>query len=398
MLKKTSLLLREAGFTGPGLLVDEAQARRNIATMAAKARAAGVRFRPHFKTHQSPEVGRWFADEGVTAITVSSLEMARHFADHGWRDITLALLVNPLQWPAIKRLALSLDARGGRLGILLDSPAVARQLRKEFPCPLDIWLKVDTGYGRTGVAWDDRDTLRRLLAALEPAGDIRGLLTHSGHAYGAATAAGRRRIWHRTLERMTAAREVLVQGEDRDRKPVRDLESCRDLKICQNLEISVGDTPCCATMERLDGPDEVRPGNFVFFDLMQWRQGVCRARELACGLVCPIIGIYPRSHRLVIHGGAVHLSRESLATGSGDPVFGYAGRLDGNRQVLEDAPVTSLSQEHGVLQIAPRLFPALTADLDVGDLLLIWPVHSCLSCNLMADYRSLAGAPIAKFP
>ena len=37
----------------PTLLLNEAIARRNIERMANKARQNGVRFRPHFKTHQS---------------------------------------------------------------------------------------------------------------------------------------------------------------------------------------------------------------------------------------------------------------------------------------------------------------------------------------------------------
>jgi len=57
--------------TRPTLVVDEGRVRRNIARMATKARASGVRFRPHFKTHQSAAIGAWFREEGVTAITAS---------------------------------------------------------------------------------------------------------------------------------------------------------------------------------------------------------------------------------------------------------------------------------------------------------------------------------------
>jgi D-serine deaminase-like pyridoxal phosphate-dependent protein len=78
----------------PTLLLDEGRARRNIFRMADKAASNQVRFRPHFKTHQSAAVGEWFRDVGVTAITVSSVEMARYFAAHGWNDITFAFPVN----------------------------------------------------------------------------------------------------------------------------------------------------------------------------------------------------------------------------------------------------------------------------------------------------------------
>ena len=57
----------------PTMLLDERRVHANIGRMAQKARANGVRFRPHFKTHQSERIGEWSRSEGVTAITVSSV-------------------------------------------------------------------------------------------------------------------------------------------------------------------------------------------------------------------------------------------------------------------------------------------------------------------------------------
>ena len=42
----------------PTLLIHRDRAERNIAAMARKAAASGVRFRPHFKTHQKDHHGR----------------------------------------------------------------------------------------------------------------------------------------------------------------------------------------------------------------------------------------------------------------------------------------------------------------------------------------------------
>ncbi|MEL6536712.1 MAG: alanine racemase, partial [Bacteroidota bacterium] len=73
----------------PTLLIDEARVRANARRMLAKAQKHGLRLRPHFKTHQSLEVGRWLREEGVQHATVSSLTMARYFAPE-WNDITVA--------------------------------------------------------------------------------------------------------------------------------------------------------------------------------------------------------------------------------------------------------------------------------------------------------------------
>ena len=81
--------------TRPTLLLDEQKCRANIARMAEKASGNKLIFRPHFKTHQSLELGRWFKDYGVTSITVSSVEMAEYFSSE-WNDITFAFPLNTI--------------------------------------------------------------------------------------------------------------------------------------------------------------------------------------------------------------------------------------------------------------------------------------------------------------
>ena len=62
----------------PTLVLNEERARANITRMAEKARANGVRLRPHFKTHQSAAIGDWFEAAGVRCITVSSAPGCRN--------------------------------------------------------------------------------------------------------------------------------------------------------------------------------------------------------------------------------------------------------------------------------------------------------------------------------
>ena len=71
-------MLREISktITRPTLLLDEVQAVKNIIYMVSKSKAHGKQFRPHFKTHQSAEIGGWFRKAGVKTITVSSVSMA----------------------------------------------------------------------------------------------------------------------------------------------------------------------------------------------------------------------------------------------------------------------------------------------------------------------------------
>ena len=105
-----------ASIEEPTLLLNEQTARANIHKMADKAHRFDLRFRPHFKTHQSAVIGEWFRYEGVSQITVSSVEMAEYFAVNGWQDITIAFSLNIRQMARIKALAERI-----RLSVLVEN-------------------------------------------------------------------------------------------------------------------------------------------------------------------------------------------------------------------------------------------------------------------------------------
>lgn len=356
---------RFAAIDRPTLVVDRTRAEQNIARMSAKAAASGVRFRPHFKTHNSVAVGEWFRAVGATAITVSSVEHATRFADAGWDDITIAFPLVTRAIPAIRELASRV-----RLGVLLDSPEAAAALAGVH-APLEVWVDVDAGYGRSGIAWDDPARLAEVATAVERLGRhrLRGVLTHSGQTYHAPSPAAIEAIWAETATRLRGARDVLAGTTG-----------------AADLEVSVGDTPGCSIVPRLDGVDEVRPGNFVFYDLQQLAVGACTEADLALAIACPIVGVYPARGEAVVHGGSVQLSRDA-APGPGDGE--NHGRLavveaDGWRLLpAEDGFVRGVSQEHGVL----RCSPSVLDQLRVGDLAFIVPAHACLPANLIRYWQ-----------
>jgi len=348
----------------PTLLLAEATARLNIERMAGKARTAGVRFRPHYKTHQSAEVGGWFRDCGVEEITVSSLAMARYFADHGWCDITLAVPVNLRQLEAIDRLAGEI-----RLGLVVDCGESLRALRDRLTNSADLWIEIDPAYGRTGIPWDRTEAVVDLArqAATCPTLRLRGLLTHSGQTYLASSVEEIRQIWQQTKARLGVLREAL-ENEGLD------------------CLLSVGDTPGCSVTDPLAGVDEVRPGNFVFFDLMQYQLGACAATDMALTVACPVIGVYPGRRRVAIYGGSVHLGREPL-TRPGDDRTVYGLALPEGRTPADGfagaALLTGLTQEHGLLEASGQLI----RQVRVGGLLTIYPVHACITAALHNGYR-----------
>ncbi len=357
--------------TKPTLLLDARRAKTNIQTMMGKAKANGLRFRPHFKTHQSATVGEWFRAAGVTAITVSSVDMARYFADHDWGDITIAFPVNVREIDEINALAARVN-----LHLLADSSTAIDRLADELIHDVNVWIEVDTGYKRSGVRWDDGPALDAIAASLTHADrlNLRGLLAHAGHTYGVRSTEEVAVIYDTAVERMRAARDDLAATTG-----------------VHDLEISIGDTPACSMLDDLWGVDEMRPGNFVFYDLTQWQIGACEETEIAVAVACPVVAIYPDRHEFVLYGGAIHLAKEALARPDGSPDFGHIAFVheEGWAAALAGVYLRSVSQEHGVVAVDSTIWSAVAHTLQIGDLVAVLPVHSCLTANLLKRYVTL---------
>ena len=353
----------------PTLLLNEAAVRSNIRRMVQKTRAAGIRFRPHFKTHQSAEIGEWFREEGVSAITVSSVDMAVYFANNGWDDITIAFPANVRQARTLAEMANKI-----RLGLLMESVETAPTLSHALGnSTVDAWLKVDSGAHRTGLAWDNPQAAIEIARAVQATPNLRlhGLLTHAGQTYGGHGSEDVCRRYKASVHRIDSLRKAMAE--------------------IGPLEVSVGDTPASTLCADLGPVDELRPGNFVFYDSQQLQIGSCGWEDVAVALACPVVARHPERGEAVIYGGAVHLSKDYLMDGD-TRSYGYVclPGEDGWSAPLVGAYVSALSQEHGILKMQP-------GDLDrlrVGDLVCILPAHSCLTVTLMKQYRTLDGKTI----
>jgi D-serine deaminase-like pyridoxal phosphate-dependent protein len=341
----------------PTLVIRESVCRANIDRMLSKAKASDVIFRPHFKTHQSLDTGQWFREAGVDRITVSSAAMAQRFASAGWSDISIAFPANLREIAEYDRLAKEI-----RLNLLADSVETIKELTTNMSHQAGIFIEIDCGYGRSGARYDDHERINAVIDQVRRSGKLvfKGFLTHSGDTYHAAGPEGVRNIHDESLARLNR-----LKNEHSSSFP--------------GLIISVGDTPSCSIVEDLGDADEIRPGNFVYYDLMQYRLGACELNDIAVSVACPVAGIYPLRDELVVYGGAVHLSKEYLD--GEEKHFGLVVRYtDGGwSDPLPNTRLLSLSQEHGII----RTDSDTLSSIHTGDILGILPVHSCLTANLL---------------
>lgn len=370
----------------PTLLLDATKCRANLQRMADRVqRNPHVTLRPHAKTHQSAVLSTWWREEAaVTSITVSSVDMAAYFASEGgWNDITIAFTANPRQVDAMNRL---LDRHPElTLGLLVESKDTLLTLQQQLQHAVKIWLDIDTGYHRTGLDWHDgRDEILALARATldSPRTVLAGLLGHSGHTYDARGRDAVEAIHRETVHRMNAVRDMLQASSS---PPSTDWS---------NLAISIGDTPTCSMVEDFGKVDEIRPGNLVFYDVMQANIGANTLEDIAVAVACPVVAKHEHLHQIVVYGGAVHLSKDRIVDDQGRTSFGRLARPTATGwQVLGDTCyVKGLSQEHGKIHADNDLL----ASVRVGDILLILPIHSCLTANLLKEYHLLTPTKLEK--
>ncbi|HEY0158530.1 MAG TPA: alanine racemase [Thermoanaerobaculia bacterium] len=342
----------------PAFLVDRSVVQRNCDAMRAKARDSAVAFRPHVKTHKTVEIGRMQHGGAAGPITVSTLAEAEVFAKDGYRDITYAVPVAPEKLHRVATLAREIE----RLSVLVDSERALRAI-EEFAAAqgvtFDVFLKVDCGYHRAGVDPGSPDSVRLALAlAHSDAVRFQGLLTHAGHSYNARDVEEIRRI---------AAEEAACLSRFRALLASEGLEETRR---------SVGSTPTAAVVERFSECDEVRPGNYVFYDAFQATIGSCSFADVAVSVLTTVVGSYPERDALIVDAGALALSKD-IGPAHIDPAFGYGVVCDESLRPLP-MRIEALSQEHG--KISTR------TPVPVGTRLRILPNHSCLTAAMFDAY------------
>jgi D-serine deaminase-like pyridoxal phosphate-dependent protein len=237
------------------------------------------------------------------------------------------------------------------------------------------YIEIDTGQHRTGVSWKDLAEIDRMLEFLTTSNKLifKGFLTHSGHTYAADSQEEILDIYKDTVRKMN-----YLKDSYRENWP--------------DLKISVGDTPSCSLAADFRDVDEIRPGNFVFYDLMQFSLGSCELDQIAVAVACPVVGKSLFRNEVTIYGGSVHFSKDFLYKSNGEHLYGYVVKLSdkGWSKPIAGVYLANLSQELGIIR-GPK---DVIESINIGDIVGILPVHSCLTANLMKGYVTLDGEVI----
>jgi D-serine deaminase-like pyridoxal phosphate-dependent protein len=352
----------------PAVLVDVGRAKTNIRNMQAAASANGLRLRPHAKTHKSPTVAGWQIEAGAVGICCAKLGEAEVFADAGIRDIRLPYPVHPSNADRV----ISLIDRV-QLSIIVDLAETARAWSAAMTKArrtLDVLVKVDVGFHRCGIDPQRPDAADFVVeVATLPGLRLKGLLSHAGHAYGAASDDDLRAIATeeaRLLETVaTAARSKGATIE----------------------EISVGATPTARLSATMPGLTELRPGNYVYFDRTQVALGSATLTDCALTVLATIV----TKHKdwVIFDSGSKTLSSDG-ARGANTAGYGAAFTSVEEPLALDDGLlIERLSEEHATVRVLNG-----TTRLQPGDRVRILPNHACVVSNLVDEIFLVDGTMV----
>ena len=353
----------------PKAVVMEQQCRKNIASIKQKSDEMRAQFRPHFKTHQSIEIGRWFRDEGISGITVSTPQMAEYFIEDGWDDITIGFPFYSGQIDDLKRLSADV-----RFRLFVHSAEDVSLIAREIRNPVSILIEVDAGYGRSGIPEKNTGRIQSVIDEIRKSDHVtfHGFYVHDGDTYN-------------------------VQGKDNVAGVIhRNLQALKRLKsMYPKASICLGDTPSCSLLTDFSGVDELSPGNLIFYDLMQITIGSCDYSDIGLLIQAPVAQQKPGADQCIIHGGAVHFSKDRLSI-DGNVTYGQPVTVSkkGSIQKIEGTSLVALSQEHGTISGLSALQKA--SDSETLQSVWICPVHSCLTANLFSEYQCFSGNKIEK--
>ena len=358
------------GLRTPALILDSRILRRNLTAMSERVAGLGLDLRPHMKTAKCAEIAKLATAGHSGGICVSTVAEAVYFARHGFKDITYAFGIVPDKLDALAALV----REGVDVSLLLDDAGVARAVAEgaeTLDTQFDVLIEIDSGMQRAGIDPESPALLEigRILGEA-PTLRLGGVLTHGGQSYDCRGAAECR---------IVAVEERLAVATAAARLRGAGLPCPR---------VAPGSTPTAVHAQSAEGITELRPGNYMFFDLHQLGIGACGVEDIAVSVLAQVVGHNRAHNRILIDAGALALSKD-IGAQDQIPDSGYGWIFDSLGQArIGDLRVTALSQEHGTIESdGPLPFDRLP----IGARLRVLPSHSCLTAAAYGHYNLVEG-------
>lgn len=339
----------------PALLLDLDAFERNLATLDRSLTGKPVQVRPHAKSHKCPQIALRQIEHGAVGVCCQKVSEAEALVRGGVHDV---LVANEVVGTA-KLARLAALARDARLGVCVDDRANIEDLQRAASgaeVQLDVYVEVDVGAGRCGVAPGEPALL--LARAITQAGNLRfgGLQAYHGSAQHLRTAQERGSAIAGAVEKIKAT-AMLLEGNG------------------LRVPVITGAGTGTYVLEAASGVyNELQPGSYVFMDADYGRnlgEDGLPVHEFEHSLfILATVMSHPVPGRAVVDVG---LKAHSVDSGM-PTVVGVPG-----------AEYTKASDEHGVIALRGP------GRLQLGDKVRLIPGHCDPTVNLydwLVCYRS----------
>jgi D-serine deaminase-like pyridoxal phosphate-dependent protein len=338
----------------PGLLFFADKIEHNIAE-AIRIAGGPDRLRPHVKTHKCPQIVKRMLSAGIKRHKSATIAEAEMLAQAGAPDI---LLAHPAVGPNVRRLlALAERYPHTRFAALVDDLQTARTLGCASTAAnrtTDVFLDLDVGQHRTGIAPGEAAARLYLELAQTPGLRPMGLSVYDGHN---------------------------TASDPMDRQRTADALMEEVLKLRNRIEAAgvpvptlvVGGTPQFPVHAARDIPGlELSPGTFVLQDT---NYGPQRYRDLAtfepAALLMTRVISRPGENLITFDLGHKAVSADPGPVGGRLTLLGVA-----------DAILVSQSEEHLVVSTP------FASQFRPGDVAYAIPTHICPTVALY-DYAEV---------
>lgn len=342
----------------PVPVVDLEIFERNLDRMAVYAKQHDLDLRPHTKTHKTP----WIAAEqmlrgavGVTCATPREAEVMSGVCD----DILLAYpVVGHRKAERVANLP-----REVNVTVALDSPIALADLAKAAKSadrPIGVYVELDLGMHRVGVASAEQAAELAVLVTQTPPLEYAGIAFYPGHIR--EKVEDQTAVLRELSKRLDAALEIM------DERGVR------------HEIVSGGSTPTAWRSHEIKGMTEIRPGTYVFNDRTTAIIGACEWSDCALSVYATVVSTAV-SGQAVIDAGSKSLGREPIP---GNENAGF-GSLVEHPEVI----VRGMSEEHGILDLSKTDWRP-----EVGEQVRVIPNHVCVAVHLFDEVVGLRGGMI----
>jgi D-serine deaminase-like pyridoxal phosphate-dependent protein len=314
----------------PSILIDLDIMERNIATIQRQCDALGLQFRPHTKTHKIPAIAQKQIEAGAVGLACQKLTEADIFIEAGFKDIQL-----PYNIVGEKKTAhLAELAKRAKMSVTVDSLAVIEGIAaaaKAADVTIHILIELVSLQERTGTSPEK---------ALELAQAI--LKHHCLHFAGLMIYPAEAGVRPRLLETMELLKGAGIPIET----------------------VSSGGSGALLEAHSIPELTELRIGTYVFYDWNSVAKNWTSFDDCAMRIRVTVVSANDIK-RVIVDSGSKTLNAETL-----NGCYGY----------LTDYPearIYKLNEEHGYID-----FSAYGKMPQVGDILHIIPVHTCVVTNL----------------